>query len=43
MLVCQRFHNGADGQAVEIVVNKDQDAQGGGCQLCHVAVFDLIG
>ena len=41
MLIGDGTHNGANSQAVEIVVNEDQAAQQNRCQLCAYAGLDI--
>ena len=41
MTVCHRAHHGTDGQAVEVVINKDQDAKQDRRKLCAAACLDM--
>ena len=43
MLVCHRAHDGTDRQAVEIVVDENEDAEADGRKLCAFAGFDSRG
>ena len=42
MFVCDRFHDTAHGETVEIIVNEDQYAQCDGCKLRASACLDLF-
>ena len=42
MLVCHRTHNTSNGQAVKIIINKDQNTKRNGCKLCTCTCFDMV-